>query len=63
MKRMSKLNKNRVIKLIGRYWSGDDWVLSQELAKRMTLSRATDLFKVLESVDAIDVEIVKIGNE
>lgn len=49
--------------LMGCYWSGDNWVASQELAKRMTLSRATDLFKVLESVDAIDIQIVKIGNE
>ena len=59
---MSNTNKNRVIKLMGDYWSGKKWVHSIELAKRMTLSRATDMYNLLISVDAVDVEIITIEN-
>lgn len=62
---MSNTNKNRVIKLMGDYWSGKKWVHSIELAKRMTLSRATDMYNLLISVDAgeDDVEIITIENK
>lgn len=57
---MSKTNKNRVIKLMGMYYDGHTFVHSIELAKRMTLSRATDMYNLLISVDAVDVEIVQV---
>lgn len=47
---------------MGDYWSGEKWVHSIELAKRMTLSRATDMYNLLLSVDAIDVEIITYDN-
>lgn len=60
---MSNMNRNRVIKMMGDYWSGEKWVHSIELAKRMSLSRATDMHRLLISVDAIEVEIVTIDTK
>lgn len=47
---------------MGMYYDGHTFVHSIELAKRMTLSRATDMYNLLLSVDAIDVEIITYDN-